>query len=90
MFNLIAFVITQIGAINWLCIGVFQFDFIAGIFGSQAHFVSRFIYTIIGLCCVYTCILLQKSVIWATGPKLRRCSGHGPSFASAAKCSFVG
>lgn len=58
MFNLIAFVITQIGAINWLCIGVFQFDFIAGIFGSQAHFVSRFIYTIIGLCCVYMLILL--------------------------------
>ncbi|MBQ7602697.1 MAG: DUF378 domain-containing protein [Clostridia bacterium] len=58
MFNLIVFIITQIGAINWLCIGLFQFDFIAGIFGSQAHFVSRFIYTIIGLCCVYMLILL--------------------------------
>jgi len=58
MFNLIAFVITQIGAINWLCIGLFQFDFVAGIFGSQAHFVSRFIYTIIGLCSVYMLILL--------------------------------
>lgn len=58
MFNLIVFLITQIGAINWLCIGLFQFDFIAGIFGSQAHFVSRFIYTIIGLCCVYLLILL--------------------------------
>ena len=58
MFNLIAFIITQIGAINWLCIGLFQFDFIAGIFGSQAHFVSRFIYTIIGLCSIYMLILL--------------------------------
>ena len=58
MFNLIVFIITQIGAINWLCIGLFQFDFIAGIFGSQAHFVSRFVYTIIGLCCVYMLILL--------------------------------
>lgn len=58
MFNLIVFLITQIGAINWLCIGLFQFDYIAGIFGSQAHFVSRFIYTIIGLCCVYLLILL--------------------------------
>lgn len=53
MFNFIIFIITQIGAINWLCIGLFQFDFIAGIFGSQAHFISRFIYTIIGLCCIY-------------------------------------
>ncbi len=62
MFNFIAFIITQIGAINWLCIGLFQFDIIAGIFGSQAHFVSRFIYTIIGLFSIYIIIygLIKK------------------------------
>lgn len=53
MFNFIVFIITQVGAINWLCIGLFQFDFVAGIFGSQAHFISRFIYTIIGICSIY-------------------------------------
>ncbi len=56
MFNFIAFLITQIGAVNWLCIGLFQFDIIAGIFGSQSHFVSRFIYTIIGLFSIYLII----------------------------------
>lgn len=56
MFNFIMYMIVQIGAINWLCIGLFQFDFIAGIFGSQAHFVSRFLYMIIGLAGVYMLI----------------------------------
>ena len=49
MFILICFFILCIGGINWFCIGVFQMDLIASIFGSQAHFISRFIYTIIGI-----------------------------------------
>ena len=58
MFNLIAFLITCVGGINWFCIGLFQFDIIAGIFGSQAHFVSRFFYVIIGLASIYSLIAL--------------------------------
>ena len=58
MFNLIAFLITCVGGINWFCIGLFQFDVIAGIFGSQAHFVSRFFYVIIGLAAIYSLIAL--------------------------------
>lgn len=53
MFNYIAFFILVFGAINWFCIGIFQFDIIAGIFGSQANFLSRFIYVIVGLCGVW-------------------------------------
>ena len=49
MFNFISLIAIIIGAINWFCIGVFQFDIIAGIFGTQSHFFSRFIYTLIGL-----------------------------------------
>ena len=58
MFNLITFFISMLGCINWLAIGLFQFDLIAGIFGSQANFVSRFIYCIIGLAAVYTLIVV--------------------------------
>ena len=53
MFNLVAFIIMVAGGLNWLCIGIFQFDIIAGIFGSQAHFISRFLYSIIGLASLY-------------------------------------
>ncbi len=71
MFNLIVFLITQVGAINWLCIGIFQFDFIAGIFGSQAHFISRFLYTIMGLCSIYLLVYcaIKKGNIVLVGPK---------------------
>ncbi len=58
MFNLIAFFIVIFGGINWFCIGLFQFDIIAGIFGSQAHFVSRFLYCIVGICAIYSIIAL--------------------------------
>ena len=66
MFNLIAFLVMCVGGINWFCIGLFQFDIIAGIFGSQAHFVSRFLYVIIGLATIYSLIALpiQKGKIY--------------------------
>ena len=51
--NLITFIILLIGGINWLSIGIFQFDIVAGLFGSQAAVLSRIIYVIVGLCAVY-------------------------------------
>ncbi len=38
-----------VGALNWLLIGVFQFDLVAAIFGGQAGVLSRIIYVIIGI-----------------------------------------
>ncbi|MBR4270916.1 MAG: DUF378 domain-containing protein [Clostridia bacterium] len=58
MFNLVTFFISMLGCINWLCIGLFQFDLIAGIFGSQANFVSRFLYCIIGISAIYTLVIV--------------------------------
>ena len=47
--NAIALTLVIIGAINWLFIGLFQFDFVAGIFGGQSAVVSRIIYSLVGL-----------------------------------------
>lgn len=71
MFNLVAFFIVIFGGLNWFCIGLFQFDIIAGIFGSQAHFVSRFFYCIIGICAIYSIIALpiKKGRIYELKPK---------------------
>ena len=38
-----------VGALNWLLIGIFQFDLVAAIFGGQTSVFSRIIYTIIGI-----------------------------------------
>lgn len=49
MLSLISFILVCIGSINWFCIGILQFDFVAGIFGSQSNIFSRLIYTLVGV-----------------------------------------
>lgn len=45
----IALILTIIGALNWGLIGLFQFDLVASIFGGQGAFLSRVIYSLVGL-----------------------------------------
>ncbi|MDD6021984.1 MAG: DUF378 domain-containing protein [Acutalibacteraceae bacterium] len=57
MLDKISLALTIIGAINWGCIGLFQFDIVAWIFGGQSAVVSRIIYTVIALAGIW-CISL--------------------------------
>ena len=50
-----------IGAVNWLLIGIFRFDFVAFLFGNLT-WLSRIIYTLVGLCGLYLISLYGKSV----------------------------
>lgn len=43
-----ALTLVIIGAINWLLIGLFEFDLVASIFGEMSAF-SKIIYTLVGL-----------------------------------------
>ncbi|MGN0444646.1 MAG: DUF378 domain-containing protein [Acutalibacteraceae bacterium] len=55
MLDKISLALTIIGAINWGLVGLFKFDLVAWIFGSQTAVLSRIIYTIIflaGLWCI--------------------------------------
>ena len=54
LIDTIALVLTIIGAINWLLVGVFQFDIVAWLFG-------RILYTIIGAAGVWCVTLLFKN-----------------------------
>lgn len=54
--NTIALILLIIGGINWLLVGLFQFDLVAAIFGGevgQKSAFSRVIYVIVGLCALY-------------------------------------
>ena len=53
MYRIIAFILTSLGGLNWLMIGALQYDFVAGIFGTQANVFSRIIYVIIGVSAMY-------------------------------------
>lgn len=60
MLNKVSLVIVIIGAINWLLIGLFRYDLVAGIFGGQASVVSRIIYTIVGVAGLWCISLLFR------------------------------
>lgn len=56
----IGLVLTVIGAINWGLIGFFKFDLVAAIFGGQGAFLSRVIYSLVGLSGLVCLSLLFK------------------------------
>ena len=49
MITLIAFLLVLVGGANWLTIGLLQFDFVAGLFGSQSNIFSRIVYVLVGI-----------------------------------------
>lgn len=57
MFRLFAFIFTCLGGLNWLMIGALQYDFVAGIFGTQANVLSRIIYVFVGICSMYILVV---------------------------------
>ena len=61
MLTIFAFILTLLGCINWLMIGLLQYDFIAGIFGFQASIFSRLIYIVIGASSVFLVFKLIKN-----------------------------
>lgn len=53
-----ALVLVIIGAINWGLIALFQFDFVAAVFGGQTAIFSRLVYGLVGLAGLYCITLL--------------------------------
>ena len=60
MLNLISFILVMIGSLNWLLVGLFQFDLVAWIFGSDANVFARIIYGLVGLAAL---ILLYSAIV---------------------------
>lgn len=57
--NLIASIILAIGGLNWLSVGVFQFDVVASVFGGAGAIISRIIYILVG---VSTLFLIYSAI----------------------------
>lgn len=57
MVGKVALTLVIIGALNWLLVGLFQWDLVSAIFGGDAiresSLLSRIIYTIVGLSGIY-------------------------------------
>ena len=55
----IALALVIIGALNWLLIGLFEFDLVATLFGEMSLF-SRVIYSLVGVCGIISIGLYTK------------------------------
>ena len=56
----LSLVLVIVGALNWLLVGLFQFDLVAALFGGQDAVISRIIYTIVGLAGIWSISLLFR------------------------------
>ena len=61
MLALISLLLVLIGCANWLTIGLLQFDFVAGLFGSQSSIFSRIIYVIVGVAAIVLTVNIIKN-----------------------------
>lgn len=52
--NMIALALLIVGGLNWLLVGLFEYDLVANIFGGQDALLSRIIYTVVGICALYS------------------------------------
>lgn len=60
MLDTVSLLLVIIGAVNWLLVGIFQFDLVAWIFGGQGAVISRILYTIIGAAGLWCISLLFR------------------------------
>jgi uncharacterized membrane protein YuzA (DUF378 family) len=65
MVTFISFILVMAGCANWLIIGLMQYDFVAGVFGTQSSLLSRLIYIAIGVGAIWLVIMsfVQKGRI---------------------------
>ena len=56
----VSLILVIIGALNWLLVGLFQFDAVAWICGGQTAVLSRIIYAIVGVAGLWSISLLFR------------------------------
>ena len=60
--NTVALILMIIGALNWLLVGLFQFNLVAWIFGAGT-ILARIIYCIVGIAAIWgIAMLFQRNV----------------------------
>lgn len=56
----LALILVIVGALNWLLVGLFQFDLVAALFGGQDSLISRLVYTLVGIAGIWSVSLLFR------------------------------
>jgi uncharacterized membrane protein YuzA (DUF378 family) len=58
--NVISLILIILGGLNWLLVGIFEYDVVAEIFGGSAEIGSKIVYIVIGIAALYALSLFGK------------------------------
>ena len=58
--DMIALLLVIIGGINWLLVGLFNWDLVGGIFGGMDAPIARIVYVLVGIAAIYCLTLFKK------------------------------
>ncbi|MBM7552128.1 uncharacterized membrane protein YuzA (DUF378 family) [Thalassobacillus pellis] len=58
--NVLALILIIVGGLNWLLVGLFQWDLVGGLFGGMDSPVARIVYILVGLAAIYSFSLIKK------------------------------
>ena len=61
MMDRVSLILTILGGVNWLLVGLFQFDLVSWICGGQDSLWARLIYTLVALAGIWCVSLLFRS-----------------------------
>lgn len=51
--DIIALILLIVGGINWLLVGLFEYDLVAAISGGSTAILAKIIYIVVGICALY-------------------------------------
>ncbi|REK67576.1 MAG: DUF378 domain-containing protein [Cohnella sp.] len=58
--NVIILILVILGGLNWLSVGLFEYDVVSEIFGGSAEVGSKIVYIIVGVAALYALSLFGK------------------------------
>ncbi|MWC27713.1 DUF378 domain-containing protein [Paenibacillus sp. MMS18-CY102] len=60
--NVVSLLLVILGGLNWLSVGVFEYDVVSEIFGGSDEVGSKIVYIVVGAAALYSLALFGKVV----------------------------
>ena len=57
----VSFILLVIGGLNWLLVGLFQYDIVAALLGGMSSLLARIVYTLVGVSAVYLIVTHKQT-----------------------------
>lgn len=59
--NLLSLILIILGGLNWLSVGLFEYDVVSEIFGGADEVGSKIVYIVVGVAALYALSLIPKA-----------------------------